>query len=66
MAPEGSKAGEGKYQRPTLKIWFPDANTLCRAVTLQISPLKALLTAQTFAWGDLRLGFQMEWLFNPA
>ena len=66
MAPEGSKAGAGKYSRPTLKIWFRDANALCRALTLQISPLKALLTMQTFAWGDLRLGFQMEWLFNPA
>ena len=66
IAPEGSKAGEGKYSRPTLKIWFRDANSLCSALTLQISPLKALLTAQTFARGDLRLGFQMEWLFNPA
>ena len=66
MAPVGSKVGAGKYSRPTLKIWFRDADALCRALTLQISPLKALLTGQTFAWGDLRLGFQMEWLFNPA
>ena len=66
ITPEGSQAAEGKYQRPSLRIWFRDANALCRALTLQISPLRSLLTAQTFAWGDLRLGFQMEWLFNPA
>jgi hypothetical protein len=66
MTPEESTAGEGKQPRPTLRIWFRNADALCRALTLQISPLKALLTAQAFAWGDLRLGFQMGWLFNPA
>jgi len=66
MTPEGSQADEGIYPRPTLKIWFRNADALCQALTLQISPLRSLLTAQTFAWGNLRLGFQIGWLFNPA
>jgi len=66
MTPEGSQAGEGIGPKPTLKIWFRNADALCRALTLQVSPLRSLLTAQTFAWGNLRLGFQMGWLFNPA
>lgn len=66
MTPDGSEAGEGSYQRPTLRIWFRNVDVLCQAFTLQISPSRALLTAQAFAWGDLRLGFQLARLFNPA
>ena len=66
MTPEGSQVGEGIYPHPSLKIWFRNADALCKALTLQVSPLRSVLTAQTFAWGDLRLAFQMGWLFNPA
>jgi len=66
LAPEGSAVEEGPLQRPSLRIWFRNADSLCRAVTFQVSPLRALLTAQAFAWGDLRLGFRLTWLFNPA
>jgi len=66
MTPEGSETGKGIYPRPTLKIWFRNADALCKALTLQVSPLRSVLTAQTFAWGDLRLAFQMGWLFNPT
>jgi hypothetical protein len=66
LAPEGSEIEEELLQRPILRIWFRNADGLCRAVTFQLSPLRALLTAQAFAWGDLRLGFRLAWLFNPA
>jgi hypothetical protein len=66
MTPEGSQTGQGIYPRPTLKIWFRNADALCKGLTLQVSPLRSVLTAQTFAWGDLRLAFQMGWLFTPA
>jgi hypothetical protein len=66
LSPEGSGIAEGPLKRSSLRIWFRSADALCRAVTLQMSPLRALLTAQAFAWGDVRLGFRMPWLFNPA
>jgi hypothetical protein len=66
LAPEGCTVEEGSLPRPSLRIWFRNAEALCRALTLQISPLRALLTAQTFAWGKLWLGFQLPRLFNPT
>jgi hypothetical protein len=66
LAPKGSHVMEGPRQQPHLRIWFRNADSLCQAVTFQLSPLRALLTAQAFAWGDLRLGFRLAWLFNPA
>ena len=66
LTPAGSDVEEGPLRRPSLRIWFRNADSLCRALTLQMSPLRALLTAQAFAWGDLRLGFRLAWLFNPA
>jgi hypothetical protein len=66
LSPEGCTVEEGQLRRPSLRIWFRSADALCRALTLQISPLRALLTAQTFAWGKLWLGFRLPWLFNPA
>ena len=66
LAPTGSQVVEEPRQQPHLRIWFRNAHGLCRAVTFQLSPLRALLTAQAFAWGDLRLGFRLAWLFNPA
>ena len=66
LAPEGSAVEAAPLPQPSLRIWFRDADSLCRAITFQMSPLRALLTAQAFAWGDLRLGFRLAWLFNPA
>jgi hypothetical protein len=66
LAPEGSQVVEETWQRPRLRIWFRNADSLCRAVTFQLNPLRALLTAQAFAWGDISLAFRMAWLFNPA
>lgn len=66
LAPEGSAVEEEPLQRPSLRLWFRSADALCRALTLQVSPLRALLIAQTFAWGKLWLGFRLPWLFNPA
>ncbi|HKY54253.1 MAG TPA: hypothetical protein VJM08_08115 [Anaerolineales bacterium] len=66
LAPEGSQVVEESRQRPHLWIWFRNADGLCRAVTFQLNPLRALLTAQAFAWGDLPLVFRLAWLFNPA
>ncbi|HJR79672.1 MAG TPA: maleylpyruvate isomerase N-terminal domain-containing protein [Anaerolineales bacterium] len=66
LAPTGGQVAEGTRQPPRLRIWFRNADSLCRAMTFQLSPLRAVLSAQAFAWGDLRLAFQMGWLFNPA
>lgn len=66
MSPTGSEAGTGPVGRTTLTVWFRNADALCRACTQQLSPLQALLTARAFAWGDLRLGFRLAWLFSPA
>lgn len=66
LAPTGGLVAEGPLPRPRLRIWFRNADSLCRAVTFRLSPLRALLTAQAFGWGDLRLAFRMAWLFNPA
>lgn len=66
LTPEGCAIEEGSLPSPSLVIWFRSADALCRALTLQVSPLRALLTAQTFAWGKLWLGFQLPELFNPA
>jgi len=66
LSPTGGQVVEEPRQRPRLRIWFRNADSLCQAVTFQLSPLRALLTARAFAWGDLRLAFRMAWLFNPA
>jgi hypothetical protein len=66
LGPEGSQLVESQQQRPQLRIWFRNADSLCRAMTFRLSPLRALLTVQAFAWGDLRLGFRLAWLFNPV
>jgi len=66
ITPEGSKSGEGIHPQHTLKIWFRNTRVLCQTFTLQISPMRSFITAQAFAWGDLRLASRMGWLFNPA
>ena len=57
---------EGKGKRPSLTVWFRNLDVLCRALTLQISPLRAALTGQAFGWGNLPLLFRLEYLFNPT
>lgn len=49
-----------------LTIWFRTLDALCRSLTLQMSPLRAALTGQVFAWGNLPLIFRLEHLFNPT
>jgi len=66
LDPKGAQLVDGPRERPRLIIWFRNVDSLCRAVTFQLSPLRARLTAQAFAWGDLRLAFRLAWLFNPA
>ncbi len=66
LAPEGSSVATEPIPRSTLRVWFRNTDVLCRAFTLQLSPLRALLTAQALAWGDLRLGFRLESLFSPT
>ena len=66
LSPEGSQVAEEPQQRPRLRIWFRNTDSLCRAITFQLSPVRALLTAQAFAWGDISLAFRLAWLFNPA
>ena len=66
LAPTGSEVGLGTARRPTLTIWFRNADALCRTFTQQVSPIGVLLRAQAFAWGNLLLGLRMPWLFNPA
>lgn len=66
LSPAGCGVGEGPYPRPRLRLWFRNADVLCRVMTLQVSPVRALLNAQAFAWGDLGLGLRLAWLFNPA
>jgi hypothetical protein len=66
LAPTGSDVGVGSAPRPTLTVWFRNADALCRTFTLQVSPLGVLLKGQAFAWGNLLLGLRMPWLFNPA
>jgi hypothetical protein len=66
LSPEGCEVRQGKGIRPSLIIWFRSMDTLCRALTLQISPIRAALTGQAFAWGNLPLLFRLEYLFNPT
>ena len=64
---KGCEVHEGKGERPSLTVWFRTLDVLCRTLTLQISPIRATLTGQTFAWGrKLLLVFQLEHLFNPT
>ena len=63
---EGCEVGEGKAKRPSLTIWFRNYHVLCRVLTLQLSPLRATLTGQAFAWGNVPLAFRLESLFNPT
>jgi hypothetical protein len=64
MSPDGSDVGEGRLNKATLRMWFRNPDALCRAFTLQVSPLRTLLTAQAFAWGDWRLGLRLTGLFS--
>ncbi len=66
MSPDGCTAGQGRIKRPTLTMWFRNSDALCRVFTLQMSPLRAILTGQVFGWGDLRLEFRLEHLFSPT
>ena len=64
---QGCDVGEGKGKRPSLTLWFRSFDTLCHVLTLQISPLQAVFTAQVFAWGrKLPLAFRLAPLFNPT
>jgi len=66
LTPAGCEVAEGALRGATLQLKFRSADALCRTFTQQLSPTRALLTAQCWAWGDVRLGFRMGRLFNPA
>lgn len=63
MSPEGSAVGEGRSKKATLRLWFRNTDGLCRTFTQQVTPLRTVLTAQAFAWGDLRLALRLAGLF---
>ena len=64
LSPEGCEVRRGKGKRPSLTIWFRSLDLLCRALTLQITPIRAALTGQAFGWGNLSLLFRLEYLFK--
>lgn len=66
LSPQGCQVRSGKGKRPSLTIWFRNLDSVCRSLTLQISPLRATFTGQAFAWGRLPLIFRLEHLFNPT
>jgi hypothetical protein len=66
LSPQGCEVKQGKGKRPSLTIWFRNLDSLCRSLTLQISPLRATFTGRAFAWGKLPLVFRLEHLFNPT
>ena len=63
---EGGATGESAARRPALTVWLRSPDALCRLLTIQISPVGALLTGQMFAWGSLSLGFRIPYLFTPT
>lgn len=63
---QGCRVYEGKGKRPSLTVWFRNLDVLCRALTLQVHPLRAVLTGQAIGWGNLPLLFRLEELFNPT
>ncbi|MCB8943668.1 MAG: maleylpyruvate isomerase N-terminal domain-containing protein [Ardenticatenaceae bacterium] len=63
---EGCEAYEGKGERPSLTLWFRSLEALSRSFTLQASPLRAILTGQVLAWGNLSLAFRLNTLFDPT
>lgn len=66
MNADGGSAGEGRADHPALTVRAPNAAALCRNFTFQISPLRAALTGQMLAWGDLRLLLRMPYVFAPT
>jgi len=66
MNPDGGSSGEGRAEHQALTVRAANAAALCRAFTFQVSPLRAALTGQMLAWGDLRLLLRMPHLFAPT
>jgi hypothetical protein len=66
VAPDGGSAGDGHRPPAGLTLWFRNVDALCRALTLRLTPLRAMLTGQAIAWGNLPLLFRMRYLFLAA
>jgi hypothetical protein len=66
MSPDGGSGGDGRAPHPALTIWTPSADALCRIFTFQINLWRAILTGRMVAWGNVRLGFKLPYLFKPT
>lgn len=63
---DGGAAGEGYGERPSLTLRFATPDAFCAAFTAQLSFIRGLLTAKTFAWGNIPLALKLPRLFTPT
>ena len=63
---DGGFAGLGCVKQPTTTLYFSSPDAFCSALTLQLSPIKAVLTGKCFAWGNIPLAFKLAHLFTPS
>lgn len=63
---DGGDAGSGRVKKPTLTILMRHPHTFFQLITLQISPIGAILRGQVLAWGYLPLALKLPYLFNPT
>jgi hypothetical protein len=66
LNPDGGMGYTGSANPAALTLRFRNADIFCKAYTLQLTPMRALLTGQIFATGNLRLGFRLPYLLNPT
>lgn len=66
LSPAGGEYGPGRADKAGLTLWFRDLNVLCQIFTGQLSATNALLTGKVLAWGNLILGFRLNYLLDPT
>jgi hypothetical protein len=63
---DGGSMGEGQLERPNLTLHFANPDAFCSLFTVQLSPMRGLLTRKVFAWGNIPLAFKLSRLFAPT
>jgi hypothetical protein len=63
---DGGSVGEGHLERPNLTLHFANPDAFCSLFTVQLSPMRGLLTRKVFAWGNIPLAFKLSRLFAPT
>jgi hypothetical protein len=63
---DGGSVGKGQLERPSLTLHFANPDAFCSLFTVQLSPMRGLLTRKVFAWGNIPLAFKLSRLFAPT